>query len=250
MNIYDILAKAQAQTDFSKSSEQIYYEENCYRLNSLESYAYLADPMDSFGIVRGNIILRALENKETIEKLYKKYSKNDFSSLMTLNEYMENGLLNLPYLTFKKEKNYVPVFAASIASIYSKNFSRLGEMPYKTIFKQYEATLIDPFDYYGYEIFDSYFTSLVLIKKTPDCAAFYDYDAKTIYFINDEGRLDSKVALFDKEMRKPAFNHLIPRISAVVNAYFDNDREKFVNSLLDEGLISENLFAKIRKESR
>lgn len=247
MSIYDILADAQAPTNFKKSSEQIYYDENRYRLNELESYSYLADSSDSFGIVRGNIILRALENKEYIEKLYKKYEKNTFSSSVSLKEYMENGLLSLPYLIFKDEKNYVPIFALSISMIYSKNFSRLGEMPYKKIFKQYEAALIDPFDYYGYEIFISYFTRLVLIDKTPDCAAFYDYDAKAIYFVNNEGRLDAKACLFDKDLKRPLLNHLMPRIKNVVKAYFSNNREMFIQSLFDNDLISQNLFEKIKK---
>ncbi len=247
MSIYDILADAQAPTNFKKSSEQIYYDENRYRLNELESYSYLADSSDSFGIVRGNIILRALENKECIEKLYKKYEKNTFSSSVSLKEYMENGLLNLPYLIFKGEKNYVPIFALSISMIYSKNFSRLGEMPYKKIFKQYEAALIDPFDYYGYDIFISYFTRLVLIDKMPDCAAFYDYDAKAIYFVNNEGRLDAKVCLFDKDLKHPLLNHLMPRIKNVVKAYFSNNREMFIQSLFDNDLISQNLFEKIKK---
>ncbi len=247
MSIYDILEEAQAPTNFKKSPEQIYYDENRYRLNELESYSYLADSSDSFGIVRGNIILRALENKESIEKLFKKYEKNYFSPAISLNEYMENGLLGLPYLVFKGEKNYVPIFALSISMIYSKNFSRLGEMPYKKIFKQYEAALIDPFDYYGYEIFISYFTRLVLIDKTPDCAAFYDYDAKTIYFVNDEGRLDAKVCLFDKDLKHPLLNHLMPRIKTVVDAYFSNNKEMLVQTLFDNGLISETLFEKIKK---
>ena len=101
MSIFDILSSSQAPTLFSRSPEQIYYNENSYRLNELESYAYLANPIDSFGVVRGNIILRALENKETIEKLFKEYEKNSDEATISLKEYIENGLLSLPYLSFK-----------------------------------------------------------------------------------------------------------------------------------------------------
>lgn len=247
MSIYDILSSSQAPTLFSRSPEQIYYNENSYRLNELESYAYLANPIDSFGVVRGNIILRALENKETIEKLFKEYEKNADKTSISLEEYIGNGLLSLPYLSFKGSKIYVPVFPFSIASIYSDKVECLGKMPYKRIFKQYEAALIDPFDYYGYHLFISYFTRLVSIKKTEDCAALYDYDARAIYFVNDEGRLDAKVCLFDKELTHPVFSHLLPRIGKVVDAYLAKDKKAFINALFEGSLISQSLYVRLLK---
>lgn len=247
MNLYEILANNQASTMFSKSPEQIYYNENSYRLNELESYSYLSNPGDSFGVIRGNIILRALENKERIESLFKTYQKATNKSQITLDEYMRSGIVSLPYLAFKDTKVYVPVFPLSVASVYSKRFERLGEMPYKRIFKQYESALIDPFDYYGYQIFISYFTRLVLIKKDDYCAAFYDYDAKAIYMVNNEGRLDNKICLFDKWLEKPSQAHLMPKISAVTEAYYENDREKMLNALFENGLISKTILDKIHK---
>lgn len=247
MSIFDVLASSQAPTLFSRSPEQIYYNENSYRLNELESYSYLMNPIDSFGVVRGNIILRALENKEIIEKLFKEYEKNASKTSISLEEYIGNGLLSLPYLSFKGSKVYVPVFPLSIASIYSDKVECLGKMPYKRIFKQYEAALIDPFDYYGYHLFISYFTRLVSIKKTDDCAALYDYDARAIYFVNDEGRLDAKVSLFDKELLHPVFSHLLPRIGKVVDAYFAHDKKAFIVSLWEGELISRNLYTKLLK---
>ena len=248
MSLYDILSSNQASTPFLQSQEQLYYNENSFRLNGLESYKYLANPIDSFGVVRGNIILRSLENKEIIEKAYKQFTKKEDYDVDSLRKYMENCLLSLPYLNFKDKKIYVPVFPFSISSIYSEDFLRLGEMPYKKIFKLYESVLIDPFDYYGYNIFISYFTNLVLLKKKDECAALYDYDARSIYFVNDEGRLDAKICLFDKYLSHPTLTHLTPRIEEVVDAYFDNDREKMINALLKNSLISETLHAKIRKD--
>lgn len=247
MNLYDILANNQVPTLFSKSQEQIYYNENSYRLNELESYSYLANPNDSFGIIRGNIILRALENKERIEALFKTYKKSTNKTQISVYEYMKSGLATLPYLLFNNAKVYVPVFPLTVASIYGERFERLGEMPYKRILKQYESALIDPFDYYGYEIFISYFTRLILIKKNDCCAAFYDYDAKAIYIINNEGRLDNKICLFDKYLAKPNLSHLMPRVSAVVEAYFENDRDKMLKMLYEGGLISQMTLDQINK---
>ena len=250
MTIYEWLENEQGPTNFSRSAERVYYNENSYRLNELETYSYLANPSDSFGVVRGNIILRALENKETIEKLFKSYEKAKDKLSISLDEYMKNGLLNLPYLQFKGAKNFVPVFPSSVAAIYGEHFEKLGEMPYKRIFKQYEAMLIDPFDYYGYHVFISYFTNLVLIKKTEDVAAFLNYDANAIYFINDEGRLDAKLCLFDKGIRHPVLTHLTQRITKVVEAYFQNDREGVLEALLEGNLVSAELIHKIHKEDQ
>lgn len=247
MNLYELLEKNQRQTQFSASPEQIYYNENSYRLNGIESYSYLSNPSDSFGVVKGNIILRALENKESIEKLLKNYEKIKDKSNLSLDEYMKSGLLTLPYLLYKESKIYVPIFPLSVANVYSERFERMKEMPYKRIFRQYEAALIDPFDYYGYNIFISYFTRLVLIRKEPKCAAFYDYDSNAIYMINDEGRLDNKICLFDKELKHPVTTHLISRISEVVDAYLSNDREMMIEKLREGELISESMLAKIRK---
>lgn len=247
MNLYELLANNQRPTAFSKSPEQVYYNENSYRLNELETYSYLSNPSDSFGVVRGNIILRALENKESIEKLLKNYVKLKSKSTISLDEYMKNGLLTLPYLSYKGEKIYVPIFPLSVANVYGERFERMSQMPYKRIFKQYEAALIDPFDYYGYNIFISYFTRLVLIKKQDKNAAFYDYDANAIYIINDEGRLDNKICLFDKKLDHIVTTHLISRVSKVVDAYFASDREEMIRQLMEGGFISETMLQKIRK---
>lgn len=248
MSLFEMLAKNQASTPFSRSQEQIYYNENSYRLNGLESFQYLANPVDSFGIVRANIILRSLENKEIIEKNFKQFVKKENYDKNELEKYMENCLLSLPYLNFKDKKIYVPVFPFAISSIYSDNFLRLGEMPYKKIFKLYESILIDPFDYYGYKIFVSYFTNLVLISKKDDCAALYDYDARSIYIVNDEGRLDAKICLFDKYLTHQTLTHLTPKIEAVVDAYFADDREKLVDELEKNELISRVLVEKIHRD--
>ncbi len=248
MSLFEILAKNQASTPFSRSQEQIYYNENSYRLNGLESFQYLANPVDSFEIVRANIILRSLENKEIIEKSFKQFVKKDNYNKDELEKYMENCLLSLPYLNFKDKKIYVPVFPFAISSIYSDNFLRLGEMPYKKIFKLYESILIDPFDYYGYNIFVSYFTNLVLISKKDDCAALYDYDARSVYIVNDEGRLDAKICLFDKYLTHQTLTHLTPKIEAVVDAYFADDREKLIDELEKNELISRVLVEKIHRD--
>ncbi|MDD5884782.1 MAG: hypothetical protein PUC66_01930 [Erysipelotrichaceae bacterium] len=245
MTLYEILQNEQRPTLFSRSQEQLYYNENSYRLNELESFHYLMNPTDSFGVVCGNVILRALENKATIERLLKAYEKNKDDISLPFADYMQNGMANLPYLDWHEEKNYVPVFPSSIAALYAKDFQKLREAPYSAIVKDYEDMMIDPFDYYGYSVFVSYFTSLVLVRQNENCAALYDFDASCLYFVNDEGRLDAKLCLFDRDISHPVLTHLMPRLSKVAERYFANDREGMLKALQEGNLISAHLIEKI-----
>ncbi len=245
MTLYEILQNEQRPTVFSHGPEQLYYNENSYRLNELESFHYLMNPTDSFGIVCGNVILRALENKATIERLLKTYEKGKAEIAVSLSNFMRDGMANLPYLDWHDEKIYVPVFPSSIAALYTKDFQKLLEAPYSAIVKDYEDMMIDPFDYYGYSAFISYFTSLVLVRKTEECAALYDFDASCLYFVNDEGRLDAKLCLFDRGIERPILTHLMPRLAKVADRYFANDREGMLQALQEGNLISAHLIEKI-----
>jgi hypothetical protein len=60
---------------------------------------------------------------------------------------------------------------------------------------------IDPFDYYGPALYNSYFTRLGRSPQEPEHgAAFYDFDAEAVYFVNLQGRLDAKLCLFDRSL--------------------------------------------------
>ena len=136
-------------------------------------------------------------------------------------------------------------FPSSIAALYAKDFQKLREAPYSAIVKDYEDMMIDPFDYYGYSVFVSYFTSLVLVRQNENCAALYDFDASCLYFVNDEGRLDAKLCLFDRDISHPVLTHLMPRLSKVAERYFANDREGMLKALQEGNLISAHLIEKI-----
>ena len=72
------------------------------------------------------------------------------------------------------------------------------------------------------------------------------YDTNTIYFINEQGRLDASIVLFDRYIRHPNYSHMLERIKPVVDAYFDFDREGVINALYDNGFISSHLLHLIR----
>jgi hypothetical protein len=155
----------------------------------------------------------------------------------------------MPYLLFHDHKIYVPFFPISINDLYSTHFEKLLKAPYKRLIGSYQSSAIDIFDYYGYEIYDSYFTKLVPIRKTPKCLAAYDYDAEALYFINDQGRLDEKICFFDKTIKIPVKTHLVKRIEAVADAYLADDKDALCRALVGGNLISSGLMHKLAGQS-
>lgn len=242
MNLFETLIKEQRPTDYSHSKEAQYFAKNGLKLASYEPYRKFASAAKPFDVIRANILLRALANKEIIEKEFfshTRMAKKDKG--LPLNEFMENVLSALPYFKCETIKNYVPIFPESIASLYSNDYQKLISPPYKRLLRDFEAILIDPFDVYGPKLFDSYFTSLAKIYQNDKGMAFYDFDANRIYFLNHEGRLDDEIALFDKGLENPTKSHLTSRILPVVEAYFAYDRDKMIKALVDGNLISSSL---------
>ena len=118
--------------------------------------------------------------------------------------------------------------------------------PYNGLMENFKDTVIDPFDMYGFELYNSHFSRLVKIKNVDKETAFFHYDTNTIYFINEQGRLDATIVLFDKHIRHPSYSHMLERIKPVIDAYFAFDREGFIRALRENGFISSHLLHLIR----
>ena len=126
----------------------------------------------------------------------------------------------------------------------------MNEYPYTDLLKSFSGLVIDPFDTYGAELYNTHFTRLVKIASHENATAFFHYDTFTIYVINDQGRLDTKIVLFDRYMKKIVTTHMLERIKPVVEAYFENNVEKFIKSLEENGFISSKLLFKITHKYR
>ena len=117
----------------------------------------LLETSDDFKIIQANILIQALLNKTQIEKRAKKY--------LTLNEEEKKDFdihQDLVYLTSKEgEKIYVPCLSKALNLIYAREPLKLNEAPYDVIKKDFAASLIDPFDEYGFNIYDSLFSRLL-----------------------------------------------------------------------------------------
>lgn len=243
MNIYDFLHSHQRKTPFEASPEMAYFRRNAHLLSNVEAWEPWINPRTPFDVVRANILIRSLVNKQEIEKLYFAYERKmkEGEDALPLSEYMDSRMSDFPYLLFRGEKVYVPFFPSSLNLLYARRYEKLSVAPYRRLIKNFEAALVDPFDYYGNALFDSYFTRLVPIERSKGVLFAYDYDAENCYAINDQGRLDATISLFDGYLLSPSKAHMAERLLRLAEAYFGEDSGRFYSTLVSEKLVSGRL---------
>lgn len=248
MGLFETLEKKQIDTGFQKCAEMRFFLDNSSMLNDSDHFSIFKKASDSFDIVRANLIIRAIQNKKEIETSYIKIVKSDTlkgnspdpnsPSIKVAMSAVEKAL---PYYLSKGQKIYIPIFSNSVNEIYLNSLEKLLIPPYKYLRKNYDAVAVDPFDYYGSEIYDSYFTRLICIDKRNQYSAYYDYDACRVYFVNPQGRLDAKICLFDVYLRNPSTNHMLERLKEIVEAYYLSDIKVLSEILVEKKLISSTL---------
>ncbi len=253
--IYQILSSHQkSRPSFEKGAEYKFFLKNRYLLDKMPRFSFLYESEDSyFDVMRANIIIYSYRNKELIEKEYKTLREYaDEHPEMTkesITNLLKEKIVSQPCLNSNGAKIYMPFFTRSLNNIYLNETEKLYSSPYDSLMTSFNEATIDPFDLYGYQLYNSTFTRLILVKENPDKteAAFFHYDTKTIYFVNSQGRLDDKVVLFDKYIKRPNETHMLERIIPVIDAYFDFDRSKMIESLYENKFLSGKLMSIIRK---
>lgn len=253
-NIYTVLEKKKAKRkSFESSEEYKFFLTHRHILDKLPRFSFLyRSENNDFDVFRANIILHAYINKQTIEKEVKSlmdYHKNGIKiEPKQFSQTIKEKILDLPYLLDDKQKIYIPFFTRAINSIYVRESIKLLSYPYDSLSSSFVDSLIDPFDLYGYKLYNSNFTRLVLVKENDGKeAAYFHYDTNTIYMVNDQGRLDAKIVLFDKYLNNPSYSHMLERITPVINAYFACSRSEFIEALYKNKFISSRLLALLRK---
>ena len=250
-----IASKAKKRNTFEKSEEYHFFMENRHFLMRIPRFTYLYEPQNEpFNVMRANVILYAYLNKTRMEEeanSLKDYintkSKNNHANF--LKSYHEI-ISERSYYQEGTKKIYIPFFTRSLNQIYFEEPEKLLTSPYAGLKDKYQDTVIDPFDTYGYELYNSHFSRLVKIKEGDKEAAFFHYDTNTIYLVNEQGRLDEAIVLFDRYLMNPNYSHMLERIKQVVDAYFSYDREEMIKALYNNGFISSHLLHLIRFHDR
>lgn len=251
MELLEFLSRRKKKRkSFMETNEYKYYNQNKGNLAKLPKFLYLQKfDNGNFDILRINIILRGYRNKMILEE-----EANSIQEYMQDNEFdsekyksiVAQKMIDEPYYKDENAKIYIPFFSKIVNLIYTEEPKKLLKYPYSTLKDDFLDMVIDPFDTYGYELFNSEFCPLVKIYEKDGSAAFFNYDLNIIYVINSQGRLDARIVLFDKYIRHPNYNHMLERLRPVVEAYFNFDRQEFINALKNQGFISNHMFYLIK----
>ncbi|MBO7573605.1 MAG: hypothetical protein J6T25_02345 [Bacilli bacterium] len=250
--LFDYIArKAKKRKGFEKSEEFRFFLENRHLLTKIPRFVHFYDAdIDPFEVMRANIILQAYLNKTKMEEEVKSLSgyintSNKKNHAQFVKSYHEI-ITELPYYQEGKDKIFIPFFTRSLNQIYNDEPEKLLTYPYDGLADNFKDTVIDPFDTYGSELYNSHYSRLVKVQQDGKETAFFHYDTNTIYFVNEQGRLDASVVLFDRYIRHPKYSHMLERIKPVIDAYFAFDREAFLRALREQGFMSLHMLHLIR----
>lgn len=250
--IYSILAKRKKKVNIRQTEEYKLYFKYCTLYPSILSfYRFSINETNPFRIIQANIVIKSLINKDLIENRLK-----EIKSLGLLDSYSEEEIRddiwklldehNSPYISVEKSRVYIPIFSRTLNLIYNEECSKILEYPYSDLIKKPKSSCIDLFDTYNFSLYESPFSSLILIKKDISSAAYYHPDFETIYIINNQGRLDLEIPLFDRYIKHPEQHKIINKVQDVVEYFYNNDFNGFVKSLYLNKFISKKTYSLIR----
>lgn len=250
MHIYETLAKYQKGIDIRHSDDYVFYMNHRHMFSDITMYRFLFDAKDGFDIVRANIIIHALKNKDILDKSITYAFKESEMKTEDVEQYIQEKMMNRPFFKDNGIKIYIPIFSRAINSYYYGQYGKILTEPYSKLLSKYQTSCIDLFEMYNFSLYDSLFTKLVVVYKDEKICVVYHFDFRTIYIINDQGRLDAKIALFDKFIKRIDLSHVIERIKPVIDCYLKDDKEGMLDALTDNKLVSYKLIQKIKKNER
>ena len=256
MQLFQTLERKQRFTFFNSGSENRFFLARTSVLNSVPGFHELTMASKPFDVIRANIVIRALINKRALDQAYittaRQYRKDGeipHDGEIAIKKAVEAVKKDLPYLELGEDKIYIPILPRSINTIYDRRIMRLEEKPMKALLgERFDVMVVDPFITYGAELFNSYFTNLIRVAEHDGVVAYFDYDSLAIYFVNKSGYLDVNICLFDRGIGRRNLNHMLERITPVIDAYFRDDREGLMESLVQNQLISSSLIYKINSK--
>lgn len=247
--------KQKKRVSFINSEEYSFFLEHRNILSKIPRFSFMDNVhADEFDIMRANILINSYLNKVAFEEEmvnFEEYSKKGQQiEHVKLLQALRERMVDAPYFKDDKEKIYITFFSRTLNQLYNREPEKLLNAPYNDLKEHFADSIIDPFETFGAELFNSNFTRLIKIKEEQNVTAYFHYDTNTIYFVNNQGRMDNKLVLFDKYMRRPNYSHMFDRIKPVVNAYFSFDRVALINALHDQELISSRLLYQIHKKGK
>lgn len=252
MRIFELLEKRKKNRRMHKTDEYKFYSKNSHILDRHPEFARFLGVENAFELIRANIIIRGLLNKQKIEEILDnvtddllKKGKKATDAMYT--KAIKNALLEMPHIEDREQVIIIPFFSRAMNVIYLNETEKLLTYPYNELKTNYIDSLIDPFETYNYQLFDSFFTRLVPIASGKTCHAFFSIDALSILVINNQGRLDIEIPLFDRYQKNENVSQVLTRAQSAMQYYFNNDKVAFIRELRKQKLISERMYYYMKK---
>lgn len=238
MLIFKFLNKNKKDYIYYETKEHEFYNKNIKLIEKVKSFYPSFDDY-GFNLICSNILIDSFMNVDIIQKNIEQFKGLDMTSSYEL---ARSLLKDRPYVL--EEDGYrvfFPQFSRSLNYILTNNPLTIRKYPYDSMQNKPTVFCVDLFDIYGYRIFNSNFTNLKLILEDKTSAAFYSESFETIYIINNQGRLDIAIPIFDKYLKNNKGTNIEERIKKVMIKFYSNSRTSFINALKDEKLISEKM---------
>jgi hypothetical protein len=254
MNLFQRLSRQAKRRALSRSKEYRFFLKHRGLLLTYPLFSKLFNLSDAFTLTRANIIIRGLLNKQIIDEFLIKVGEQSIQEHGRIKHHLirEQFLttIKLPYFfAVEGTRLYIPFFNRAMNVIYGYEPDKVFDYPYQRLIDDCVTSMIDPFENYAEQIYGSNFTVLIdLSLGDATSRAYYHPDYQTIFIINHQGRLDVKILLFDRGIKKPNLDNIIERIQRCLPFYFANQRDGFVKQLNVEGLISNRLYQSIKPD--
>lgn len=215
------------------SEEQTFFDENASLFN--EPLSRYDDPTSLFGLIRANIVLLSLKNREYLFHFIDRLSEENLHEEKTRDAIFER----LPYFLFKGKRIYVPTFSPQVNEKLYETPWVFKAFPYNALMKDRNSCLHYPFDTYGNLPFSSLFSRLVRldVQKAPS-SVFYHMGFTTLFVIDDQGNLEQEIPLKDEGLKSWPPEDLFGKLVLVMEDYFRMDKIAFLDHLEEYQLIS------------
>ncbi len=244
MLTFKFLNKNKKDYLYYSTKENEFYTKNKKKIEKIESFYPSYDDY-GFNLICSNILIEAFINLDIIVKNLDSFKDLDMTSSY---EKAKKLLIDRPF--FVEDDGYkvfFPQFSKSLNYILTNTPLSIKKYPYDSLEDKPLVFCIDFFDVYGYKIFNSKFTNLKYIANDSTSAAFYSESFETIYIINDQGRLDIAIPIFDKYLKNNKGVDIENRIKRVIDKFYSNNRREFIAELKNQRLISEKMYKQIIK---
>ncbi len=236
---------------YRQSKEGQYFFAERRRLLEIPLFASLFNANHVFSMIKAVIILRGLKQKEQIDQ----YLKSQGQISLATHGRIKHHLIRERFLedvrfdyhwSDGQQEMILPFFNRAMNFIYRQEPDKLFDYPYSRLETDFSTSIIDAFEHYHFDLFSANFTNLIpLGVGDRSSQAFYQPDARMVLIINQQGRLDVTMLLFDKKIKKPNLNDIPERLKKALPSYFANDRTGLIMHLAEQGFLSKTFAAKM-----